>query len=254
VKSKEFDNQRRQKLQEERLQAQKTPPWFAEDDKVMEDLKARILKLSKDESNFTMDAPDDSVFEFTIKSFASHAKTALEEDAELRKLRFKLVPKKVQEDAFWRNYFYRVSLLREQNSLSPLPLSPSSTVEPSPKSQGANGLSLPVAGGEDGKLKPSPNLAAASEVPDVNSLSEEMKAQMRKELGLGSPKSDAEKEKDEIDMNQLNDMLAEVPEDDENLDEDIDVEKMLAEEETPSPEKAQASGETEKDCANADLP
>merc|ERR1740129_2458359 len=41
----------------------------------------------------------------------------LQEDPQLEKMRYELVPKKVREDEFWRNYFYRVSLIKQSFDL-----------------------------------------------------------------------------------------------------------------------------------------
>ena len=35
-------------------------------------------------------------------------------------MRFEYVPGKMKEKVFWRNYFYRVSLVRKQMNVSPL--------------------------------------------------------------------------------------------------------------------------------------
>lgn len=40
------------------------------------------------------------------------AKAILKEDPNLEKMRYELVPKMVSEENFWRNYFYRVMLLK----------------------------------------------------------------------------------------------------------------------------------------------
>ena len=37
----------------------------------------------------------------------------LEVDSSLKDMRFQLVPKVAKEEDFWRNYFYRVSLLKQ---------------------------------------------------------------------------------------------------------------------------------------------
>ena len=37
----------------------------------------------------------------------------LEVDSSLKEMRFQLVPKVSKEEDFWRNYFYRVSLLKQ---------------------------------------------------------------------------------------------------------------------------------------------
>lgn len=41
------------------------------------------------------------------------AKAILKEDPNLEKMRYELVPKVISEENFWRNYFYRVMLLKE---------------------------------------------------------------------------------------------------------------------------------------------
>ncbi|CAB4014704.1 Hypothetical predicted protein [Paramuricea clavata] len=48
------------------------------------------------------------------------ALATLDEDPELKKMRFNLVPKKVKETTFWRNYFYRVSLIKQSSQLTSL--------------------------------------------------------------------------------------------------------------------------------------
>lgn len=42
------------------------------------------------------------------------------EDAALEKMRFELVPKIITEENFWRNYFYRVSLICQAGDLGTL--------------------------------------------------------------------------------------------------------------------------------------
>lgn len=42
------------------------------------------------------------------------------EDAALEKMRFELVPKIITEENFWRNYFYRVSLICQASDLGTL--------------------------------------------------------------------------------------------------------------------------------------
>jgi len=41
------------------------------------------------------------------------AMAALNADPNLNRMRFELVPAQVQEPTFWRNYFYRVSLIKQ---------------------------------------------------------------------------------------------------------------------------------------------
>ncbi|XP_072272844.1 synapse-associated protein 1 [Pyxicephalus adspersus] len=44
----------------------------------------------------------------------------LQEDELLNRMRFDLVPKLVKEEVFWRNYFYRVSLIKQSAQLTAL--------------------------------------------------------------------------------------------------------------------------------------
>ncbi|VBB25579.1 unnamed protein product [Acanthocheilonema viteae] len=73
--------------------------------------KKHILSLSLDDRNFTRDPPSETNFDFA--QMQSVAAALLENDPNLRKIRFQLVPKKLNEERFWRNYFYRVSLVRQ---------------------------------------------------------------------------------------------------------------------------------------------
>merc|ERR1712128_404 len=57
-------------------------------------------------------------FDFEYSAVASHAVVLLEADPRLQKMRYELVPKKVKEDEFWRNYFYRVGLVKQSFELS----------------------------------------------------------------------------------------------------------------------------------------
>ena len=41
------------------------------------------------------------------------ALATLEADPKLQDARFKLVPARIKEEEFWRNYFYRVQLILE---------------------------------------------------------------------------------------------------------------------------------------------
>ncbi|KAG7276281.1 hypothetical protein CRUP_015604 [Coryphaenoides rupestris] len=64
------------------------------------------------------------------------AMTMLEEDELLSKMRFHLVPKQMTEEAFWRNYFYRVSLIKQSAQISLLaaqrPQTPETQDHPDP--------------------------------------------------------------------------------------------------------------------------
>ncbi|VDN98267.1 unnamed protein product [Rodentolepis nana] len=83
-------------------------------------IKEEILRLSLDEQNFIRPPPHGSYFRWSPQISALHmplAKALLDEDGNLSSMRFKLVPRRMKEDDFWRNYFYRISLIRQSENL-----------------------------------------------------------------------------------------------------------------------------------------
>lgn len=94
------------------------PPWvgYNEEDTVQE----QILALSADKRNFLRDPPAGVQFHFDFDQMYPVATVMLEEDELLRKMRFHLVPKQVKEEVFWKNYFYRVSLIKQSAQLTAL--------------------------------------------------------------------------------------------------------------------------------------
>lgn len=114
-----------QKEQEKFVQEKKAkrggaavPPWvgYNEEDTIQQ----QILALSADKRNFLRDPPAGVQFHFDFEQMYPVAMVMLEEDELLRKMRFHLVPKQVKEEAFWKNYFYRVSLIKQSAQLTAL--------------------------------------------------------------------------------------------------------------------------------------
>jgi len=93
-----------------------TAPWSGYQNE--DELKDKILALSEDKRNFLRAPPTGVNFDFEYSAVASHAVVLLETDPRLQKMRYELVPKKVKEDEFWRNYFYRVGLIKQSFELS----------------------------------------------------------------------------------------------------------------------------------------
>lgn len=91
------------------------PPWVGYQDEAA--MKEKILSLSNDTRNFVRAPPSGVSFEFDYASVSTTAMALLQEDPQLDKMRYELVPKKVREDEFWRNYFYRVSLIKQSFDL-----------------------------------------------------------------------------------------------------------------------------------------
>eukprot|EP00069_Balaena_mysticetus_P010035 bmy_01261T0 len=73
-----------------------------------------------DKRNFLRDPPAGVQFNFDFDQMYPVALVMLQEDELLSRMRFALVPKLVKEEVFWRNYFYRVSLIKQSAQLTAL--------------------------------------------------------------------------------------------------------------------------------------
>nr|XP_046255003.1 synapse-associated protein 1-like [Scatophagus argus] len=114
-----------QKEQEKFVQEKKAkkseaavPPWVGYNEE--ETIQQQILALSADKRNFLRDPPAGVQFHFDMEQMYPLAAVMLEEDQLLNRMRFDLVPKHVKEEVFWRNYFYRVSLIKQSAQLTAL--------------------------------------------------------------------------------------------------------------------------------------
>lgn len=94
------------------------PPWVGYNEE--ESMKSQILALSTDKRNFVRNPPAGVQFPFDFDASYPVAMATLQEDSNLQKMRFELVPKQVKEEIFWRNYFYRVSLIKQSTQLTSL--------------------------------------------------------------------------------------------------------------------------------------
>jgi len=77
-------------------------------------------RFSEDKRNFVRAPPAGVAFDFDYSAVAPVALALLQEDPRLEKMRYELVPKKVKEEDFWRNYFYRVGLIKQSFELMDL--------------------------------------------------------------------------------------------------------------------------------------
>jgi hypothetical protein len=57
--------------------------------------------------------PEVEGFEFDYDRWLPVAMVALRKDAELSNARFELVPKRISEREFWKNYFSRVFMIKQ---------------------------------------------------------------------------------------------------------------------------------------------
>ncbi|XP_066248281.1 synapse-associated protein of 47 kDa isoform X3 [Euwallacea similis] len=92
------------------------PPWAGCANE--ESLKEECLSLSNDRRNFVRAPPAGVDFQFDYEVSFPIAMAIMEQDPNLEKMRYELVPKIISEEEFWKNYFYRVSLICQANELS----------------------------------------------------------------------------------------------------------------------------------------
>lgn len=113
-------------------------PWVGYEDE--DELKVKILALSKDKRNFMRDPPTgQSAFVFSMDRQAACAAATLQEDPSLEKMRSELVPKILTENKFWENYFYRVALIKSSSDVSAMAGEGSgASEEPAVEAQGLN--------------------------------------------------------------------------------------------------------------------
>ncbi|XP_076176482.1 synapse-associated protein 47kD isoform X2 [Ptiloglossa arizonensis] len=81
-------------------------------------LREECLSLSTNQRNFLRPPPEGVDFAWDFEAVQPMAQAALALDPNLENMRFQLVPKVISEENFWRNYFYRVSVLRQSQELN----------------------------------------------------------------------------------------------------------------------------------------
>jgi hypothetical protein len=116
----DFHREQQKFLQEKRTTRSDAavPPWVGYNEE--ETMKTQILALSSDKRNFLRSPPQGVQFHFDFSTSYAAAMATLEEDPNLQKMRFELVPRLISEEMFWRNYFYRVSLIKQSTQLTSL--------------------------------------------------------------------------------------------------------------------------------------
>ncbi|UJR31575.1 hypothetical protein I4U23_019062 [Adineta vaga] len=107
-----------EKRTQQRREEAAVPPWVGYVEE--EDMKKQILSLSKEKRNFLRNPPPGANYHFDMAAVYPVALATLEVDENLKQMRFDLVPKQINEETFWANYFYRVSLIKQSTQLSAL--------------------------------------------------------------------------------------------------------------------------------------
>lgn len=143
------------------------PAWVGYNEEDM--MKAQILALSKDKRNFLRNPPAGVQFHFDYEASFPIAMVMLDEDPDLKAMRFKIVPREIKEEVFWRNYFYRVSLIKQSTQLTSLT-----------HHTGKADTTRSGAAKSDSKASPKAGPAADAETGDVD------------EMTVGSPPGDHE--------------------------------------------------------------
>nr|ADD38408.1 Synapse-associated protein 1 [Lepeophtheirus salmonis] len=86
-------------------------PWLGYENE--SELKDKIMALSSDKRNFLFDPPAGVTFDFDCSQATGIAEGLLAQDENLQLMRYRIVPKLKNEESFWKNYFYRVSLIQQ---------------------------------------------------------------------------------------------------------------------------------------------
>ncbi|CAG8458379.1 1638_t:CDS:2 [Diversispora eburnea] len=107
----EFIKEVKEETHESKVGTEAIPPWAGLPNE--EELKEQIMALSQDKRNFTIPPPENTNFQFELHVYYQTAMAALQADPKLNRMRFELVPAIVPEPTFWRNYFYRISLIKQ---------------------------------------------------------------------------------------------------------------------------------------------
>uniref|UniRef100_A0A914D8R1 BSD domain-containing protein n=1 Tax=Acrobeloides nanus TaxID=290746 RepID=A0A914D8R1_9BILA len=83
-------------------------PWDEMPDPIL--ARKHIMSLALDARNF--ENPPIGA-EVEVENMEQLAANLIKEDPNLSKIRYELVPKQMPEERFWRNYFYRISLVKK---------------------------------------------------------------------------------------------------------------------------------------------
>lgn len=171
------------------------PAWVGYNEE--EAMKTQILALSSDKRNFLRNPPAGVQFNFDFEASFPVAAAMLQEDPKLNKMRFELVPKQIKEDVFWRNYFYRVSLIKQSAQLTSLAQrtgtsggSPSRSGDSTPKEAGAITKQSSKDEVEDFPPSSPPDHEFVSDAFQENSINEEDIKKEMQQLGMSDKEED----------------------------------------------------------------
>lgn len=127
------------------------PPWedFEVDNQELADeVCKQIMSLPKSKRNFMEAPPPEAEFDFDFDQMLPLAQVCLRSDPNLERMRFYLVPQFIREPQFWRNYFYRVKIIKEAYGMpiaaNPLARNISSSSNKEEENSERNSLATPA--------------------------------------------------------------------------------------------------------------
>merc|ERR1719347_345439 len=176
----EFNHEQQEFIKSKGDKEMPTAPWSGYQNE--EELREKIIALSEDKRNFLRAPPSGVNFDFEYSGVAAHAMVLLQEDPNLKQLRYELVPKKIKEDDFWRNYFYRVGLLKQSFELSNNMPSDSRNKSNLPINPVVSDEEIPASGDQDDEFVSELHQASSKDIKEAD--------EAMKKLGL--VKNDAE--------------------------------------------------------------
>ncbi|CAD6197850.1 unnamed protein product [Caenorhabditis auriculariae] len=177
----DFENQ----LNDGKNKQQVELPWQGLPDENL--ARKQIMSLSSDTRNFLRDSPGN--LEFSFDQQQAMAAILIKEDPNLAKVRFQLVPKQVKEDNFWRNYFYRVGLIR-QSALARASSPPPLAAEPSTNPEKETELTPQSVEKAEEKVEETASSATGSASEDSSEESTGKKSDEEDEIFISEPYGD----------------------------------------------------------------
>lgn len=96
------------------LEEGSVPPWWLPEcySSIQDLVKKQAQLLSQEEWTFLRAPPTEQLKGFQLDSYLPTAPAALEEDCNLRAMRYKLVPSRISEENFWGNYFAHLHIMK----------------------------------------------------------------------------------------------------------------------------------------------
>ncbi|XP_033210239.1 synapse-associated protein of 47 kDa isoform X2 [Belonocnema kinseyi] len=161
-------------------------------------LREECLALSTDKRNFVRAPPPGVEFAWDFEAVQPMAQATLALDPNLEQMRFELVPKVISEENFWRNYFYRVSLLRQSHELNAMASQAESNPQNLTSSIDQTQVQVSTGQGTTG-VDPSTRNSTTADSPSHEFVSDSVRAsdtdlqevrEGMKKLGMQSPKEE----------------------------------------------------------------